>query len=276
MENAMKSESFVDSLPRLALDCCSAVFMTPEGGGAQLEIYQSLAVDEAGQSRPPVAGVAVFDNEWHELVRDSSDSFESGIGGEPHWIGVNQVTVTPGMLVFATRFDIPARRVVERQEVWVKEFSRDSLDLSSLVLGNPVEPGRVSHSRHGVELLPRPSLVFTAGETMTVFFEIYGLVKGSDGTGRFTERVTVSRSSETGVLGKIRNLVTAGGRERTSSLTLSFEREGYPDGETLPETFSVDTSLLLPGKYQITVEVADANIQSVRRAGCGLTLQEPE
>lgn len=276
MEKAMEGETFDDPLPRLSHDCCAVAFMAP-GKGSLFESYHAISVEETGQSQPPVASVAVFDREWREKGRAGSPSWRVSSGGEDVWLGVNQVVTQSGLVFLASRFDVPGRRAVERQETWIKTFHRDTLELSGVLLGSPVQPGTEAHIRHGIELLPRPSLTFTAGEIMTVYLEIYGLVTGQNGTGGFTEQVTVTRTRESGgVMDKIKRLFTSGGQERSGSLTLTFEREVELVEQTIPETFTVDTSLLLPGEYRMTVAIDDASNGSVRRAGCGFELMEPK
>jgi hypothetical protein len=276
MKTAMQRDFFDDPLPRLTHDCCTVVFMTPESGSL-FETYQSISVEETGQSQPPMARVAVFDRAWGEKGRASSPSMRVSAGGKDIWLGVNQLVVPTGLVIFASKFDVPDSRVVERQETWIKTFHRDTLELSGILLGSPVQPGALAHIRRGIELLPRPSLMYTAGEIMTVYLEIYGLEAGENGTGGFTEQVTVTRTRDSGgVMDKIKSLFTSGGQERSGSLILSFEREVDLVEQTIPETFTIDTSLLLPGEYRMTIAVDDASNGSVRRTGCGFMLVEPE
>ncbi len=88
--------------------------------------------------------------------------------------------------------------------------------------------------------------------------------------------MTVTRTGgDEGGLKAVKNLFT-GGQERTTSQTLSFEREPEQGAETVAEYFTVDTSLLLPGEYRMGIEVANANGRELRKVGCTFKLEEPD
>jgi hypothetical protein len=272
INRAMETESYADMLPELEQDFYTVDFMAP-GGLSELESYQAVsAADvEIQLKKPPSSELALYDQSWHELARDSSAAFQAIFDGKVYWLGVNSLTSEPGEKIFAARLDIPGRRAVRRHSMLLSPFGGGTLDLSGVVLGSPVAPGEPAHSRLGTPLLPRPSLEYTAGEMMTVYLEIYGLQATS-----YTEKVTVTRIREIGVLGQIKKLLTSMGRERSSSMTLTFEREGVAPARAVPESFAVDTSLLLSGEYRMTIEIEDPLGGASRKVGCTFKLVEPE
>jgi len=273
---AMDTETFKEPLPELETDCYAVDFMAPDGG-IEFETYQSVSVEESGMNRPPRVGLAVFDESWKELDRDSSVAVKADIPGGTLWVAANRVRVEPGKLVCASRMDIPGKRAVWRQAIAPETYHRLSLELSGIVLGSPAPLAGGTHSRMGVELLPRPSLTYSAGEIMTVYLEVYGLRRSSAGARGYSVSVTITRNVENpGVFGKVRRLLTSGGRERASSLTLTFDRQPSTAGETVIETFTVDTSLLLPGEYRMGIGVADGNSRGRRKVGSVFRLLEPE
>ncbi|MBW7997604.1 MAG: tetratricopeptide repeat protein [Candidatus Glassbacteria bacterium] len=267
MTRAMETESFAEPLPTLEQNCYAVDFMAPDGW-TEFETYQSLAVDEVELASPPGVSLAVFDNGWRELVRDSRAAVRVEDGERELWMGVNSVKVKPGPRIFAARMEVPGRRVLKRRDIALKSYRRGRIDLSGIVLGIPLPPSGGAHSRLGVELLPRPSLEYAVGEIMTVYLEIYGLRRGDSGQRKYTESVTVTRvGGDEGVLSAIWKLFS-GGEKRASSLTLTFKREPVISGETIPETFIVDTSLLLPGDYRMKIEIIDQASQQNRQIGC--------
>lgn len=275
IEKAMETESFFDPLPELEQDFYLVDFLAPDGEN-ELEAYQSLPLEQYDTEDAPAVDLVVFDSKWKEMVRDTSAAFRVLDSGKIKWFGMNRVRLEPGQRIFAARMEIPGKRVVQRQIFELYPFSPGSLDLSGVVLGIPVPPSSGSHSRLGVKLLPRPSLTYTTGEIMTVYLEVYGLKADPGGRRGYTESVTVSRVSEEGIFGKVKRLITPGGVERSSSLTLTFERQPEGAQGTIPETFTVDTSLLLPGEYRMEIEVADGGSDERRQAICAFKLLEPE
>ncbi len=277
INKAMETESFGDPLPELEQDFYMVDFLAP-GGENELEVYQSIPVELHDTEKAPGVELVVFDNSWMEMVVDSSVAARVLDNGKVNWFGMNRVRLEPGRMIYSARMDIPGHRSVQRKAFELHPFSRDRLELSGVVLGIPLPSSGGSHSRMGVELLPRPSLTYTAGEIMTVYLEIYGLRRAIDGAVEYVESVTIARKDEaSGVFGKIKQLFSSGGSERSSSLTLTFERQPQMAGETVPENFTVDTSLLLPGEYRMAIEVRDSNGSGAsRKVGCTFKLVEPE
>ena len=69
--HAMDSQSFKDPLPSTPQAYYSAAFARPDGN-LDLEVYQSLRVDDSGVAEPPLAKMALYDRSLAELARDSS------------------------------------------------------------------------------------------------------------------------------------------------------------------------------------------------------------
>ncbi len=273
----METESFTDPLPKVSHYYYATDFKA-EGGLLEIEVYQSIAAWKLDGVRPEGVSIAVMDSSWRELAHDSGSVLKAEFDNREHWVGMNRVRIVPGNVVIAARLDAPGVRAVRRRNAELSSFSSGALELSGVVLGSPVPLSGGTHSRLGVELLPRPSLAYTAGEIMTVYLEVYGLVSGNDGARKYIESVTIVRKAgDQGVLSKVKNLFSPGGTQRASSLTLTFERQPIETGAAVPESFTVDTSLLLPGDYQMLIDVCDANGSGPScEVGCTFLLQEPE
>lgn len=252
VSNALATESFADPLPRMEFDYYGADFQGP-GDRLEVEFYQSVPLD--GSRDSPVSVVAVFDSVWAESVRDSAGCVLVKAPADTFWLAVHRLSLPPGDYFYATRMDVPGRRAAYRRELSLRTYSRDTLDVSGVVLGSPPGEGDAPLERFGVPLLPRPGLRFAPGEMISVYFEVYGLKADSGGRRAWSERVTVTAAGESGG-GGIKRLFGFGGRERRS-ISLTFDRE--PEGTEGPaaENFVIDTANLDPGRYRLRLEITD-------------------
>jgi len=257
IKKAMETESFADPLPAFSQDFYGADFQGP-GGQLEVEFYQSVPFEAAPQEIPLKAAAGIYDSTWLEVALDTSSSKIVWSGTDSLWIAVNRVVVKPGRFYYAVRMDIPGQRAVSRKSLALKAYSDDKLDLSGVILGIPPAPGQQVHRRGGVDLLPRPSLTFRPGETITVYFEVYGLKKGRDGERSFRERVTVSVVEDISEkVSYVFDLLKWWGKKQPKSLTLTFERQPDEISGPVAEHFEIDTSELAPGNYRLLLEVQD-------------------
>ncbi|MFH1068502.1 MAG: GWxTD domain-containing protein [Candidatus Glassbacteria bacterium] len=256
INQAMVSESFRDPLPPAEIEFYAADFA---GGDGRVEIeFYGSAPDSATGPQPEVeSAFGVFDSTWKRLAFDREPAVRAG--GE--WLGVNRASLAPGAYLFALSLEVPGRRSVGRGGLELKPFHTGRLDLSGVVLGSlPRENAPPVHSRLGVTLLPRPSLRFARGETITVYLEVYGLGRTNPGNVRsYREWVTVGRTEEErkGFFGVLGGLFGRSRREGRTRLTLTFDRapEGFEG--PVPENFTIDTADLTPGSYKLAIEVRD-------------------
>jgi len=255
---AMEGETFKDTLEAYEQKFFVADFLAP-GGRIEVEFYQSaqgfVAPLEAGLE----AALGIFDSTWAEVNVDRGNAVKVYTGRDTCWLAVNKVTTEPGNYLYAVKMDIPRRRAVQRGKLELAPYRTALLELSGIVLGSRPGAGPSFYQRRGVGLLPRPSLVFSPGETIKVYLEIYGL-QHRPGEGRsFREWVTVSRVGEGGKnfwLG-LKRLLGLGGSSGRTSLTLSFDRGPDTTTGTVAETFTIDTSNLEAGPYRVLVEIRD-------------------
>ncbi|HLA39904.1 MAG TPA: GWxTD domain-containing protein [Candidatus Glassbacteria bacterium] len=270
IKKAMENESFKDPLPAVNQEFYAVDFMAP-AGGQEFEVYQSAPLTQLKLPQPPGSSLAVFDDRWQEVARDSGSAFKAFTGGDSLWIGVNRVRLEPGKRILAARLDIPDRRAVQRQSVNLIPYHGKGLELSGIILGSPIQPGGQAHVRRGVEILPRPSLKYHEDEIITVYLEVYGLGKDESGERHYEERVTITRAGDNvddkeSLVSFIGSLIKKG--DKLSSLTLAFERQPEEAEGTVAERFTVDTSMLLPGEYRMRIEVIDMASHQRRQAGC--------
>jgi len=278
INKAMETESYSDPLPLFRQDFYGADFQGPNGR-IEVEFYQSVPVSAIKQTTPPGAAIAVYDNHWREIARDSTSSRKVFAGGDSLWIAANKVSVDPGRRIYAVRMDIPGCRAVKREVMELNPYRDDMLNLSGIILGSPPPAqGEDIYRRRGIEILPRPTLKFQANEIIAIYYEIYGLEKDPEGKRYFQEWVTVrltgeKSAEETSLLNGIESLIKLGGK-RAGSLTLTFEREPPGSSGTVVEHFTIDTSLLVPGRYRLNIEILDKSSGRKQQSGCFFELEE--
>jgi GWxTD domain-containing protein len=271
---AMESESFKDPLPTLNHASYGADFKG-SGGKLEIEFYQSLPITV---NNTPIekhkATIVVYDESWIELVRKDTESNKVFTGQDSMWFAMNSVTVDPGPIIYALRMNVPGYRSVIRRSIAPSPYSKSGLELSGIILGSPPLPNVQVHQRRGVEILPRPSLAFRHGETIMVYLEVYGLKQNRTRRRFFTEKVTVSLVEEKADENIIKRLF--GSKKPRTSLTLSFDRYLSKARGPFAEHFNIDTSDLVPGSYNLLIEVQDKNSRQSKKTGCFFELAERE
>jgi tetratricopeptide (TPR) repeat protein len=268
VEKAMETESFRDPLSAVEQEGYWTYFKGP-GKQLEVEFYQSAPVETAPKAPDPKASLALYDSTWTELARDNSISARIKIPSGKNWIAVNRANSMPGHYFFALRMDIPDHRAVMRESMVLETFVDDALDLSGVILGSPPKKGQQLHSRRGVNILPRPSLQFITDEIITVYFEVYGLEGAPDSRRSYLERVTISLIKEDkSKLTSMLDVINPWGKKRSASLSLTFHRN--PPGSTgvVAEHFTIDPSELVPGSYNLLIQVLDNNSRQVALTGC--------
>ncbi len=271
IDKAMASESFSDPLPVFKQEYLGADFRAP-GGDVELLFFQSAAQDSIEMFNAPFSDLAMFDSTWSLVARDSSIAWSVADRLETCWLASNRLRLAPGRYNLALRLDIPGRRAVRRQPMVLRSYNENSLDLSGILLGSHPERGQGLFRRRGAELNPRPSLRFAGGEKIAVYLEVYNLTQDSTGLGQFQERVTVSRDEEKSELAR---LLGFSAQKSEKSLSMVFERAPEKNQSSVAETFDIDTSPLLPGVYNLKVEITDRASGERRTRGCTFEVIEP-
>ena len=268
VEKAMENESFTDPLPGAEQEGYWVYF---KGSGKELEVefYQSVPVETAPKAPDPRAALAIYDSAWTELALDNTISARIKTPAGNDWIAVNRARSMPGSYFFALRMDIPGHRAVMREGLEIEPFADRALDISGVILGSPPERKSQLHSRGGVNILPRPSLRFTAEEIITVYFEVYGLQADSESRRSYLERVTVSLIKEDkSKMASMLDVINPWTRKRAASLSLTFQRDPPGSAGAVAENFIVDTAELVPGSYSLLIEVLDNSSRQVGLTGC--------
>ncbi len=239
------------------------------GDSVELEFYQSFPLDSLVPDADPQAVVALFDTTWRQIAISSSPAHRMAAGADTLWMAVNSIRTVPGTYYYALRMDLASLHPVIRKSMTITEFNPDSINLSGIIFGHPLEVDHTIPNRSAEGLLPRPSLIFTAGEVVSVYFEIYGLKPGRDGEREYGEMITVSKVSSDDSEGAEdfsgnAELLKRWTENRSNSRIFSFDRTADNSQKNISEYFSVDTSDLEPGSYSLHLEVEDKNTGELR------------
>ncbi|HUU28497.1 MAG TPA: hypothetical protein VM123_11855 [archaeon] len=218
----------------------------------------------------------MFDSSWALLVLDKTISKKIITPADTLWIAVHRVVLDPGPYIYALRMNIPGYRAVGGNKLRILPYLRDELELSGVILGSPPVEGQQVHRRMGVDILPRPSLAFRPGETITVYFEIYGLGNDPQGGRSYSERVSVSLVKGQEAKGGALKKMFSPGKELTKSLLLTFDRQPREAQGPVAEHFTIDTSYLVAGSYRLVIQVEDTSTGQRRQIGCFFELAAGE
>ncbi len=246
----------------------AAEFKEP-GDSVELEFYQSFPADSLDPSAEPAAVVALFDTTWQQIAISRSPARRMAVGGDTLWVAVNHLKTVPGAFYYVLRMDLAPFHPVIRKSMDIVQFAPDSINLSGIIFGHPLDIDNTIPNRSAEGLLPRPSLVFTVGEVVSVYFEIYGLKPGRDGIRKYSEMITVSKvnpddaEQDESFSGDVKSL-KRWTENRSNSRSFSFDRRSGNERTISSEYFNIDTSDLEPGSYSLHLEVEDKNTDELR------------
>jgi hypothetical protein len=264
MQKAMEMQIFPQPDIHESAEYYLAQFAAPGLDGLELEIYQDEVLPE--NETPTDAAVAAYDTLWYELDRSKSKFFRIPGEKDNRWVAVHTIPFPPGENRFAIKLEAGGETWNGRGWLKLVPFASEYLELSAVVLGLDPLPDGPSHERRGVRFIPRPSFSFRQGETVRVYFELNNLAARGGSTFSYREYIDVLRyEGNSGILGKITGalagILTFGEEKEGAEIQLRFDREGNYEPGPVPETFLIDSSELLPGKYRMVIEVRDNNSQ---------------
>lgn len=150
--------------------------------------------------------------------------------------------------------------------------------LSDLLLARSVQPlSEEPRTRTDFAILPNPALELRPGEALALYFEVYDLAPGADGTAAYSARLTLTDAQARPVVLRVLEGVRRWlGAEEREPVTLAWERVLKPAGDRVPEYLVVDPGTLPPGRYRLTVEVSTpAGEAPVRREREFTVMAEP-
>ena len=259
MMKAMDTQRFRAKNIHESEEYYSAQFLPADNEGVEVEFYQEETLPE---SCVPEAVEAIYDSTWFELSRDESPLYRVSTADPDRYLAVHTMNVPAGIYNYALRIKAGQKSWNGRGQLDLKAFNSEAMSLSAIVLGTEPEPGLPAHERKGIRLLPRPSLIFSRGEQIKVYLEYYNLHNGREGLRSYKEFVDVVRYAGEGIslgriTGKLLGLLTFGEAKESTSITHTFDREAEAGSGPVAETFTLDSSVLAPGRYRLLIEARD-------------------
>ncbi|OZC02671.1 GWxTD domain-containing protein [Rubricoccus marinus] len=173
------------------------------------------------------------------------------------WVGSEQVTAPPGDYEVSVEFETANGTVagVHREAVEVPDFTGTDLMLSSLLLAIQVEegatagPGRVQRGDFAIQ--PAPWGVYTVGDPIAVYFEVYGLGLDNGQSGYDVEAQLIPKDRSRGLARLAKRIF--GGRAR--GVSTSFPAQGT--SEEARQYVLLDATGQDPGVYTLTLRIED-------------------
>jgi hypothetical protein len=148
----------------------------------------------------------------------------------------------------------------------VPDFRGDSLMLSALVIAT-ADSGSWRRGEVGLSLLP--GRVFTAGQPMHVYFEIYN----QPADAAFTVELSFRANQRKGLFGRIASLF--GGKGDAHTLRYDDVARAADPLFGVQQLRSVATADLEPGAYTLTVTITNLQTGSSTSRSRAVTLQSP-
>ncbi|MFC1544845.1 GWxTD domain-containing protein, partial [Gemmatimonadota bacterium] len=261
MQTAMTEQRFVQPGIHESEDYYLAQFRTSDGTGIEAEIYQDEVLP--GDASPTSAIAASYDTLWTERERNPGEFFRIPGERDNRWVAVHTLEMKPGKSNYSIEFTAGVDSWDGRGMLNLEPFSQSYLVLSAVVLGlDPPGVDSPAHERRGVRFIPRPSFRFQQGEKIRVYLEYYNLAVDSDDMRSYREYIDVIRyEGEWGSLGKITGkmvgLLTFGESKGQTEVNFNFDRDIEAVDGPVAESFLIDSSELLPGKYRLLIEARD-------------------
>jgi len=141
----------------------------------------------------------------------------------------------------------------------VKNFDNISLTLSDILLASNINrsPDEGTIKRRDISILPNPTSIFSKGQDLYIYYEVYNLSLAGKGTTDFRQNIILQKKETKGLLGKIFTpvLKTVGldNEQKQVSLTSNYQTEDRNSQVYL----QLDMSVYDPGNYVLTVKIID-------------------
>jgi GWxTD domain-containing protein len=231
----------------------------------------NLSFTRSGQMAEAVIDrrAVLFDRDWNEVARrEDRQSFR---------VPPTQ-TVNPNrMVVEKAAFQVPPgeywlalnvrdreseRLGIVKDRLLVRDFTRDSLTISSLVLANELasESGSERFRRGKYVVVPRLSRHFQASQPLLVYYEVYGIHVDLWGRNWYQTEYTIAKvRDKRSVLSRALATLTApfGRGKKWESVSSSLESRGSSEMEV--GQLEVDMSGAAAGDYVLRLAVTDMN-----------------
>lgn len=230
--------------------------------GVQEELYVGVPMEQVTKGdwrRVPFEAV-VFDSIWNERARVRTTLKEALTYAEP---GIGGVIIrelgfglAPGRYTVAVAVNdsVSGTLGITKQQIVVPSLPPRNLGVSDIELAYLIPEGRFEAGVGKEEgILPNPSGTYVAPRPLRLYYEVYNLAKGRDGSYRFVTRYSILPVSRGGgtFWGFIASLFGSGQQYIVNSFDRQVERPSSA------ERLSIDISALRDGNYTLVLEVQD-------------------
>lgn len=260
--------TFDDNIKPLDMPYYAASFRAPDGS-TQLEVYYGFPIEQVARELPGEEkearverGFAISDRNWqpldkytdtlqvpfsHDTMKETDliiDLFRATMPADSYQVGFH---VSPNGTHRLGGYNFPMR---------LPAFSDNELDMSDILLAFSIGPAQNTgkFTRHGLKVVPNPSLAYLLESPVSAYFEVYNLTKGRNGATSFTVEFTLAVLKKKGGRG-LKNLFGLLGGGGKSSISLSSARAGTTGFS--PEFVTFDVSKMSKGNFDLTVKIID-------------------
>ncbi len=268
------SYSNIDPPDPLVFQFYTAAFKDMQGH-TRLEVYYGVPTTDLelerygeGQRARVDLGIAMFDENWNEIVRTNEiREFQSAAAVEQVegnvMVDMNMLRTLPGTYNFAISVaDMNSGRIgVVRDSLVVEDFSQRTLAVSDIEMAGRISQRRGGRFyREGVEIIPLPTRTYTLEQKIFIYYELYNLTKDEFGTTQFQVTYTVQPVEA----GRRQNVLASAwrglgrlvglGRSETVSIELDVE---YGISAQENKWLELQFQAPKPGLYQLTLTARD-------------------
>jgi len=233
------------------------------GDGVSEEFYIGVPLERVagGDWRRVPVEFAVYDTLWNDVLRvsttlESARTFAAA-GTSATIVKEMGFRLTPGTYIAAVAVRDTASGTIglTKERVSVPDLGKGRPGLSEIELAYLLPAGRRPAGLAKSEgILPNPAGVYVTPEPLRVYYEVYNLARGVDGTCRFTTKYSIVPYKKKGSLfwEFVGSLFTPGQHYIVSSVQRQVEKQSSS------EELSIDISTLKDGSYRLVLEVVDA------------------
>jgi GWxTD domain-containing protein len=237
-----------------------------EGGTTAFELYTAVPFDQTGA---PFGSDVEVECRTALLAPASGQAYRSaGTVSAPgdQW-------AKGGMLLDRARLNVPPgtyklavqarslngdRIQIYKQDITVKSYGRDTLQISDIQIAHAVAPTSEGGKfvKNGLRITPLPTAAIRPGDKIFFYFEVYNLAKDAGGQTRYRVEYTVNasgRSIAARVLSGLGKLV--GASQQGPAASVVYEQSGVKDWE--PHYVEMDLGPARSGEHIVRVTITD-------------------
>jgi GWxTD domain-containing protein len=240
-----------------------------EGGKSRLEVYYGVPLAELPEGERAGGrlerGLALFDSLWTPVFRKVEPmpyQVGAGVEREAGTLLVDQAALNlpPGRYRLGVQVRDPEGGLegAYTRELEVEDYAGRALRLSDIELAGEVVEDPAVREKGGRRVTPLPSATYRPGQSVMIYYEVYGLTP--DASGRTRYRMDYRIVPQQGRPVAVRVLRAVGrllGIEQEKVVTISYEQTG--EAVTEFNYLEIDVSGSKGGRYELGVTVTDLN-----------------